>query len=196
LISPSWVSAVTPSSRPILHDPAVDHLQHGGAGEVHPAAGRGRQAAGQEVAEGRPGMGAAALPLADDLIALGDQVGRAPEVQVGEGGPEIAHEGLDVVAAAAGLVQRVLQQHVRCGDLVDDREIGVPAPELGEPAADDGLVVRFRAHRDGSFCSDHRNRSMTRAKDGSRRRRPNSGCCRAIGGATHGSAETVIVAPS
>ena len=45
-----------------------------------------------------------------------------------------------------GCVQRVLQQHVRRGDVVDNGEIAGLTPEFGEPAADDGLVVLFFAH--------------------------------------------------
>jgi hypothetical protein len=43
---------------------------------------------------------------------------------------------------AAGSVQRVLEQHVHRGDLVDDRKIDILAPELG----DDRLVILFLAH--------------------------------------------------
>jgi hypothetical protein len=43
-------------------------------------------------------------------------------------------------------VQRILQQHVRRRELVDNRKVAGLAPELGEPAADDGLVVVFYRH--------------------------------------------------
>src|SRR5690349_20550120 len=39
-------------------------------------------------------MGAAPFPLADDVVALGDEVGRAPKVQIGERGAEIGHKAL------------------------------------------------------------------------------------------------------
>jgi hypothetical protein len=42
-------------------------------------------------------------------------------------------------------LQRVLEQHVRRGDL-DDRKIDILAPELGKPAGDDRLVIPFLAH--------------------------------------------------
>ena len=58
---------------------AVPELEDGDAGEVHLPARVGGQAAGEEVPEGRTGMGAAAFPLADDVVPLGDEVGRAPE---------------------------------------------------------------------------------------------------------------------
>ena len=40
-------------------------------------------------------MGAAASPLADDVVALGDQVGGALEAEVGERGPELLGEVYD-----------------------------------------------------------------------------------------------------
>jgi len=73
-----------------------------------------------------------------------------PEVEVRERGAEVGHERLDVVAAATRRVQRIFQQHVRGGDLVNDREIDVLAPEFGEPAADHGLVIVLLAHGNGS----------------------------------------------
>ena len=74
----------------------------------------------RHVVEGVAGVGAAAFPLADDVVALGDQIRRAPEVEVGERAGtrgELAH----LVAAAARGVQRVLEADVRGGELVDDR---------------------------------------------------------------------------
>ena len=86
-------------------------------------------------------MRAAALPLADDVVALGDQVGGPPEAQVGEGGAELRGEGPDLCAAAARRVQRVLEADVRRREFVNDGRVEVLAPELGEPARDDGLVL-------------------------------------------------------
>ena len=45
------------------------------------------------------------------------------KLRSGNGGAEIGHERLDVVTAAAGLVQRIFEQHIGCSNLVDDREI-------------------------------------------------------------------------
>jgi hypothetical protein len=45
-------------------------------------------------------MCAAALPLADDVVAFGNQIGGTPEVEVRERTTEIGHEGLDIVTAA------------------------------------------------------------------------------------------------
>jgi hypothetical protein len=43
-------------------------------------------------------------------------------------------------------VQRVLQQHVRSGELIDDIGVESLAPETVEPAADDCFVVIFFGH--------------------------------------------------
>jgi hypothetical protein len=56
----------------LFHDLAVDHLQHRGAAEVHPAAGRSRKTADQKIVERLARMGATAFPLTDDVVALGD----------------------------------------------------------------------------------------------------------------------------
>src|SRR5260221_6167521 len=89
-------------------------------------------------------MCAAAFPLADDVVALGDEVGGTPEVEVGEGRAELLREGADLLASPAGCVQRVLEGDVRCGELVDDGRVEVLDPEFGEPAPDDGLVLLDR----------------------------------------------------
>ena len=67
-------------------------------------------------------MRAAAFPLADDIVAFGDQVRGAPEVEIRERRTEIGHERLDVVTATARFVQGILQEHVGRGDFVDDAE--------------------------------------------------------------------------
>ena len=63
-------------------DLAVLEPEHGRSGEPHLAAGGCRQRSHQEVAEGRPGVRAAAFPAADDIVALGDQIRRTPEIQI------------------------------------------------------------------------------------------------------------------
>src|SRR5262249_29280922 len=68
------------------------------------------------------------------------QVRGAPEVEIGESLPEIRHEGFDIVSSTARFMQRILQQHVRCCEFIDDGEVARLAPELIEPASDDGLV--------------------------------------------------------
>src|SRR5690349_2703919 len=117
---------------------------------MHLAPGCGREAANRKVVEGWTRMSSAALPSADDIVALGDQIGCAPEIEIGECGAETGHEGFDVITAATRLVQRVFEQHVRRGKLVDNRKIDVLAPELSKPAADDGFVIMFLAHWYGS----------------------------------------------
>ena len=131
----------------LLDNFAVLETQDSGASEVHLPTGRGRQRAdAKEIAEGRAGVRAAACPLADDIVAFGDQVRGAPELEIWERSPEVGHEGLDGVTAAAWWVERVLHQHVRRGEVVDDSQISILPPEFGEPAADDGLVVCFFTH--------------------------------------------------
>jgi len=50
-------------------------------------------------------------------------------------------KGLDVFATLARLMQRVFQQHVRRRNLVDHTQIAGLAPKIGEPTADNSLVV-------------------------------------------------------
>src|SRR5437764_12814071 len=68
----------------LLDDLAVDHLQHRGAGEVHLPAGRSGEAADQEVVEGWTRMGAPTFPLTNDIVAFGDKIRRAPEIEIRE----------------------------------------------------------------------------------------------------------------
>src|SRR5215813_11594724 len=76
----------------LLDDLTVDHLQHRGAGEVHLPAGRSREAADQEVVEGWTSMDTPAFPLTNDIVAFGDEIRRAPEIEIRECGTEIGHE--------------------------------------------------------------------------------------------------------
>src|SRR5262249_25144432 len=142
-----------------------------------------RQRAHQEVAEGRTRVRTAAFPLADDIVAFRDQIRRAPEIEIRECSAEIGHECLDVVTAAARLVQGILLEHVGRGELIDDAEIASLAPKLGEPPADNGLVVLCFAHLDTLPClgceATDRN-SMTCARNNPGCRNTNSVSCRAI----------------
>ena len=63
-------------------DPAIVDANHGRAGEAHLAARRRRQRADEEIIEGRPGMCAATDPAADDMVALGDEIGCAAEAEI------------------------------------------------------------------------------------------------------------------
>src|SRR3954452_13735870 len=116
----------------LLGDHAVDDLDHGGTGELHPPARVRRQRADGEVVERGAGVGAAALPLPDDVVALGDEVGGRAEAEIGERLAERQRELAHLVAAAEGLVQRVLEADVGRGELVDDIRVEVAAPEIGE----------------------------------------------------------------
>ena len=68
------------------------------------------------------------------------------KLRSGNGARKSLHERLDGVPAPLRLMQRVFEQHVRCGDFVDDIEIAGLPPEFREPAADDGFVALFRRH--------------------------------------------------
>ncbi len=102
-----------------------------------------RQRAHEKIAEGGSGVGATTFPSTDHEVALGDEVGSAPEVEVRESRAELHHEIPHIVATATWRVQRILKQHIRCGEFVDD--LGIPgiAPKPLKPAPHDGLVVLF-----------------------------------------------------
>src|ERR1700745_2555056 len=69
----------------LLHDLAIEHLQHRGAGEVHLAALRGRKTADQKIVEGAPRVRTSTFPLAHDVVAFGDELGCAPGIEVRKG---------------------------------------------------------------------------------------------------------------
>src|SRR5215472_1128448 len=56
----------------------------------------------------------------------------------------------------ARLMQRVFQQHVRRRNLVDHTQIAGLAPKIGEPTADNSLVVILQAHGSASRLLPHR----------------------------------------
>src|SRR5258708_23849463 len=94
-------------------------------------------------------MRAAAFPAAHDVVALGNEIGSPPEIEIGKGLSKTGHERLDILSPAAWRVQRVLQKHVRSGKLIDNAEVASLAPKIGEPAAYDCLVILLFGH--GNF---------------------------------------------
>jgi hypothetical protein len=56
---------------------------------------------------------ATAFPLPDYMVALGDQIGSAPEIQIREGGAKLGGEFLHGLAAAEGRMHRVFEADVR-----------------------------------------------------------------------------------
>jgi hypothetical protein len=126
-----------------LRDPTVLDPEYRRAGEVHLPAGCGRQRASKKIAEHGAGVCATAFPPADDVIAFGDKIGSAPKLEVRERGTEIRHEIPHVFAAATRRVQRILKQHVRGGEFVDDLRVPRIAPEPFEPSTHECLVVLF-----------------------------------------------------
>src|SRR6202022_4685765 len=91
-------------------------------------------------------MRSAALPAADDVVTFRDKIRSAPEVQIRERLSEVRHERLDVFPATARFVERILQEHVRRGEFIDNSEVASLAPEIREPPADNGLVIFFLRH--------------------------------------------------
>src|ERR1700682_4615063 len=91
-------------------------------------------------------MRAAAFPTAHHVVALSNQIGIAPEIEIRERLSKTRHERLDVFSASTWRVQRVLQKHVRIGKFIDNAEVASLAPKIGEPAAYDGLVILFFGH--------------------------------------------------
>src|SRR6516162_1767436 len=126
-----------------LRDLAVLDTQYGRTREVHLPTRCRRQRAGEKIAESRSGVGAATFPSTDDVIALGDEIGRTPKLEVRERGAEIHHEIPHVLATPTWRMQRILEQHVGRGEFVDDVWVPGVTPEAVEPASDDGLVVLF-----------------------------------------------------
>jgi hypothetical protein len=57
--------------------------------------------------------------------------------------PKVRHERLDVFAATARFVERILQEYVRRGEFIDNSEVASLAPKIREPPANNGLVVFF-----------------------------------------------------
>jgi len=109
-------------------------------------------------------MRAATFPLTNDIVTLRNQVGRAPEIEVRERPAELSLERLNVLAATARFVERILQQHLRCCQFVHDGEVADLTPKVGEPPANDGLVVLFLAHSDALSCGVWK--SLTSVGDG------------------------------
>jgi hypothetical protein len=57
--------------------------------------------------------------------------------------------------APARLVERILQEHVGRGDLVDNGKITGLAPKFIEPTANNGLVCIFVRHRFSFRANGH-----------------------------------------
>ena len=101
----------------------------------------GRQRADRQVVERGAGVHPAAVPLPDDVVALGDQLRGRDEAEIRERIAEAHGELAHRAAAAQRLMQRVLEADIGRGELIDDRRVEVAAREVREPAHDDGLVV-------------------------------------------------------
>jgi len=72
-----------------FRDLAVLDTEDGRTREVHLPTGCRRQLASEKIAERRSGVGPATFPSTDDMIALGDEIGSAPELEVRKRGAEV-----------------------------------------------------------------------------------------------------------
>ena len=107
-------------------------------------------------------MGPASLPLPDDIVAFGDEVGGPGEAEIRERLAEPQRELAHLVAPTQRRVQRVLEADVGRGKLVDDHWVEAVAPEIREPADDDCLVVPLTFYG-SSFISDPYGRMLGQA---------------------------------
>src|SRR6202008_2164114 len=98
---------------------------------------RSGQRSHKKIGERGARMCAAALPASDNIVAFGDEIRGAPEIEIGERLAEIGHERLDVGMAPTRRMQRILQEHVGSGELVNDAEIAGLTPEVCKPVAYD-----------------------------------------------------------
>jgi hypothetical protein len=80
------------------------------------------------------------LPTADHVLALGYEVGRAPEIDVRKTLSESHHEVAYILPTASGRMQRILKQHVGCREFIDDLGIPGVTSEPLEPTADVALL--------------------------------------------------------
>src|SRR5450631_1692174 len=63
----------------LFDNPSVFETQYRRPGEMHLPARSRWESADEKVVESRPGMRATAFPTTDNVVALGNQVGSAPE---------------------------------------------------------------------------------------------------------------------
>ena len=68
----------------LFGDLTVGDAEDGRTSETHLSTRSSRQLTDGQIVERRAGMGAAAIPAAGNIVALGDQFADAPEIEVGE----------------------------------------------------------------------------------------------------------------
>lgn len=89
----------------LLGNLAVFNAEHRRSREVHFPPRRGAKRSDEEIAERWAGVRAAAFPAADDIVALRNEVGCAPEIEIGERFAKAGHKCLDILAAATRRMQ-------------------------------------------------------------------------------------------
>jgi hypothetical protein len=97
------LSAITPSSRPISTT-ILPTINFSTVAPVKYCYSRLQPGGDQKFVEGRNRMGAASFLLTEEVVALGDRICRAPEIEIGECYADIGHERPDVAPATAGFV--------------------------------------------------------------------------------------------
>src|SRR5262245_62667714 len=86
------------------------------------------------------------MPTPDHVVGVGNETRGGAEMEIGERRAELGHERLRLRAAPAWRMHGILQQDIGCRELIDDAGVPRIAPELREPATDDGLVLLFLRH--------------------------------------------------
>src|SRR5262245_45059149 len=104
-IRPSCCRAVTPSSRPISSAilPSLTRSTVVPVKCIFRPVAAGNDPMRKSL--NRTDVCAATLPSANHIVILGDKIGRTPEIQVRKRFAKPGHERLDILAAAARLVQ-------------------------------------------------------------------------------------------
>src|ERR1700687_2317642 len=82
-----------------LRNLAVFEFQNGRSGEMHLPSGRRRQRSDEKITERRTALCATAFPTADTIIAFGNEIRSAPEMEVRKRFAEISHERVDICMA-------------------------------------------------------------------------------------------------
>ena len=92
-------------------------------------------------------MCAASLPTDYHDIAVGDQEANSPETEIRKSFAEIGHKVLHSHLSAPGIVHRILQNHVGCGQFIYNTQIAGVAPERVEPPADNRFIQYLAFHK-------------------------------------------------
>jgi hypothetical protein len=135
----------------LLGDPTVLKAKHGRPGEVHFSARRSWDRTQTKITKGRPGMGAPALPSANDVITFCNEITDTSETEIGKSVAKFSHKNSNGRSPFLLIVHWVVQEYVRCGQLVHDSWIPGISPKFLEPARYDVLIVLRHSNHPRSF---------------------------------------------